>query len=322
MNMAINKLKALKRKFAKGGPVQAMTSQMRKLIGQHHAAIEMEDHDQATRIGRQLDTLKPGMSKKSLEMLNSGKTSEDFGRKIKLSTFAEGGKVGAIAGLRRMMSKYGEPKGAGNGGGRKGGVNDVKQPRRMPLYTDMYGQSYTSPDELRLGIENAISEESDEPRWEDAKRMAAALKNEAAVHALNQYEQAFNNAAVDDLAPFQQALAAALESGLPAPVQKGKGGAIKESLSKLRKAAEMSDQELDSAISELHGHGGEMHPGVPGGIDRRGNVYDPSPDPQSPRRRYQDLLDEKIRRKGTAVKTPALAKGGPIKRLKAIGGGR
>jgi hypothetical protein len=82
-----------------------------------------------------------------------------------------------------------------------------------------------------------------------------------------------------------------------------KGGRV------LRALRALTDSDISTELREL-----DKNPKAMGAIDRRGNVYDPTPPGMdSPRRRYQDLLDERVRRK-TPIPPPTtkFAEGGKV----------
>lgn len=216
--------------------------------------------------------------------------------------YAEGGKVGALKTLGTLMEKY---KGEAPGGPRGPAAAPAE-----PTHVDRYGEAVQGRQRLLDAIEDAIEGESDEPAFSDAIAMAAKIGDQNLVTAIQQIEKSYDA----DEATFNAALQAytvAMANALKGPpLEKGKGGAIKAALGKLKKSArDLSDEELKSEIDSM---GNQRE--IAGGIDRRGKVYTPPGGEGEPRRRYQDLLDESVRRKGSKV---AYAKGGGVK--KALG---
>lgn len=91
-----SKLKKKKvKKYAEGGKVGALSG-LKTLAKKFENALEMEDHDQANRIARQMDSIEPGSSKnlKAKRAADLSAVSTE-----KTATFAEGGKVKAISKL-------------------------------------------------------------------------------------------------------------------------------------------------------------------------------------------------------------------------------
>lgn len=115
---------------------------------------------------------------------------------------------------------------------------------RGPLFRDSYGTEYNTPEELLVGIREAVGEESDEPRWEEAVAMLQKVPgSEKAQQALMQLQQNFDNPKADIdtmLSMWGQALD---ELSRAKPAGFAKGGAVSRLAKSLQEAQERGDTE-------------------------------------------------------------------------------
>lgn len=150
------------------------------------------------------------------------------------SAFAKGGAVDRLA---KLMAKQAGDKPIGG--------PPAKPPG--PLFVDSYGQAYNTPDELIVGIREAVEDESDEPRWTDAAAMLKKLPgSEPAQQALATLVQAYDN----PQANFDAALHAWTQalSAISKPAGFAKGGAVNRVIDEVARSQKRSKYEIAKRV--------------------------------------------------------------------------
>jgi hypothetical protein len=297
-----SRLNALVPKYAKGGAV----GKIKRLIAQHHSAIEMEDADTATRVGRMLDAEKPGLSRESLKMLNEGKNSEDYGRNVKLATFNKGGgvrrilhrkdgsvvnrgdKIKSLRGVEYELVDY-QDKPAPSSGRvyvKRPGTDVLRghEESYYPSVFDLELREAEAPKLVKKAKGGAIKSVADrlEQLRQRVKTMPAGPERDAVVDEYSGARRDLGQRTTDPRKKFNKGGGAkAAVKGLTALISKFEGKSMMD-------FKRMSDDELKTAITQT-----ETHPEFPyGELGPDGVPKTATPMGRQLLNRYQELIGE------------------------------